>query len=113
MSEYYVPPVPQKLGNPSLDPPMTVRVHPDDDPRSPSARRAIRTTANGPSWHGVTGAPHAAYRSSDVATWPVQHPIVYGTVYRHAAAADARGSSSQVLDGGDAEGDRPFRAGAS
>ncbi len=39
-------------------------------------------------WLVVTcrwGSDEGALMSSDVATWPVQHPIVYCTAFRHAA----------------------------
>lgn len=92
--DLYAPPAPPKLGDPSTDPPMVVRVHPDDDPHSPGARRVIRSSAlRLAPWVMVTGAgPGVApfLMHDEVRTWPVQHPLVYGTAFRHAAAADAR-----------------------
>lgn len=101
-SDFYVKATPPKLGDPALDPPMTVRVHPDDDPRSPDARRVIRTARPLPqdAWAMVTGVgPFVWHRHHEVADWSVQHPVVYGTVFRHAAAADAREQTSGQLAG--------------
>jgi hypothetical protein len=84
VSDFYGPAAPVDLGDPRTDPPMTVRVHPDDDPRSPDARRVIRT--DNPWYVRVTGLLGGDGRyPSAVATWPVQHWLVVATAFRHAA----------------------------
>ena len=88
MSDFYGPAAPADLGDPATDPPMTCRVHPDDDPRSASARRVIRTDSDLPqdAWVMVTGVgPFRWHYHENVADWPVQHPLVYCTAFRHAA----------------------------
>jgi hypothetical protein len=64
---------PAELGDPATDRPLTYRVHPDDDPRDPNARRAVRLAQrpNGWPWVYVTG-PDAGYliEHADVADWP-------------------------------------------
>lgn len=68
----------RNLPDASYDPVGTVRVHPDDDPRDPHARRRIRTSLRMCPWAWLTGAKsevqevfqqwdHALVRS-----WPVQ-----------------------------------------
>jgi hypothetical protein len=86
VSDFYGPAGPVDLGDPATDPPMVVRVHPDDDPRSPDARRVIRADTGW--WLVVTcrwGVDEGALVSSDVADWPVQHPLLYCTAFHHAA----------------------------
>lgn len=77
-------------GDPATDPPMTVRVHPDDDPHDPAARRAVRISGRSEAWPwvNVTGED-AGYliEHRDVADWPITHPIVYCTAFRHAIRA--------------------------
>jgi hypothetical protein len=106
--EFYAPREPEPLGDPTTDPPMTVRVHPDDDPYSPTARRVIRTDAR--QWVLVTGP--GVGRHDGVATWPVQHPLVWATAYRHAEAAKVRRLSPAAELAGDditGAGDNLFR----
>ena len=86
VSDFYGPAAPADLGDPATDPPMTVRVHPDDDPRSPAARRAVRTDDGW--WIVATAGGQCMPRMrapQTVADWPVQHPLVYCTAFRHAA----------------------------
>lgn len=86
MSDFYGPAGPMDLGDPATDPPMTVRVCPEDDPRSPDARRAIRTDSDAWPWLRVTGGmPGMGYYAHELATWPVQHPLLYCTAFHHAA----------------------------
>jgi hypothetical protein len=89
VSDFYGPVGPVDLGDPATDPPMTVRVHPDDDPRSRSARRVIRVDdLGGVRWVQVTGPPPGTERwrtDRAVADWPVQHPLLYCTAFHHAA----------------------------
>lgn len=113
--EFYGPAVREvDLGDPTTDRLLTIRVHPDDDPHSREARRAVRSAALGWSapWIIVTGEPARALTHDDVATWPPQHWLVacHGARDR---ALDERGpaapSPPPLLDGSDTEGDRPFR----
>jgi hypothetical protein len=98
VTEFYDEREPERLGDPALDPPMTVRVHPDDDPFDPAARRVIKTDDPDPEpWQLVTGYAHGFahpldtwYADAHVVRWPVTHPIQYTTAHRHAAADDAR-----------------------
>ncbi|MFC5996914.1 hypothetical protein ACFQE5_22140 [Pseudonocardia hispaniensis] len=80
-------PARDQCGDPTQDPPMVVRVHPDDDPRDPEARRVIRITDPGRwVWLQVTGTGRfVTYQHRDVAGWPIQHPIVYAATFRHAS----------------------------
>lgn len=82
------------LGDPALDPPFTVRRHPDDDPRDRHARRAIRL-ATSEAWALVTGAPpvflgYPVVLPEEVASWPVEHFSRYAPVFRLASADTAR-----------------------
>jgi len=48
-------------GHPADDLPLTIRVHPDDDPYSPAARRYIRDDSDKQPWQPILGWPrHAA-----------------------------------------------------
>lgn len=109
----YAGPSVAQLGDPATDPPMTVRVHPDDDPMSPAARRVIRTDDPTWAWVVVTGyVPDMAFLPhEDVATWPITPPVRYCAAYRHASLADERRrvGAAQPLDGADAEGAAPFK----
>lgn len=104
------------LGDPALDPPLTIRVHPDDDPRDPAARRVIKTdlpSSGAPDepWLVVIGTDlHRGMLlmgNEDVVTWPRQHWLVAATVFRHAEHA-ARPAA--MLDGSDVAA-TPFRIG--
>lgn len=109
MSEFYGERVAPELGDPRTDPPMVVRVHPDDDPRDPAARRAVATDV-GHVWFWVTGRPTGRPETliaHQLADWPVTHPIVYCTAHRH--AAHAASTPALELDGSDAEGAAPFK----
>lgn len=110
MTEFYDKPAAAPLGDPAADRPMTVRVHPDDDPRDPKARRAIRVAGVHPwPWVQVTGVAWEEdcedgmwWTDDEVATWPVTHPIQYCTAFRHAAASAAReGRTAQPAERGD------------
>lgn len=93
------------LGDPAQDPPMTVRVHPDDDPADQDARRVIRTADVSPTglWILVTGdwGVGNGHYHADVADWPVQYPIRYCATYRHAAAEAQRRGQVRSDERGD------------
>lgn len=124
MSDYYAEPEPEPLGDPALDPPMTVRHHPDDNPRDPKARRVIRSdqgvgrNPGNAGWTIITGDRHwfsglrAGLYHHEVADWPVSHGFLYSVAFRHAEAAAARrGDHAQAADRGDMDLDA-FRGGA-
>lgn len=106
------------LGDPALDPPLSIRVHPDDDPRDPQARRVVRGGAG--AWVQVTGelatvAMLGWVTTDEVASWPRQHWLVAATVFGHAVHADPRAGqpadqTAAELDGSDVAG-TPFRMG--
>ncbi|GGI83762.1 hypothetical protein GCM10011581_21220 [Saccharopolyspora subtropica] len=90
---------------PATDPTGTVRVHPDDDPADPAARRFIRTIDGG--WSSLThppGSAPAAVPSDAVRGWPRQpladlalrlgHPD--GRIRSRGRAAEARAGSAAV-----------------
>lgn len=68
---------PELHGDPAADRPMTLRVHPDDDPRAADARRAVRTNRRHPEWLQVTGPPVFPFgRSAMVRHWRPHHWLV-------------------------------------
>lgn len=102
------------LGDPALDPPLTIRVHPDDDPRDSEARRVARAAPSSLTdlapWICLTGPRHEidmSFSDSAVVTWPRQHWLVAAAVFRHAEHA-ARPAA--MLDGSDVAA-TPFRMG--
>lgn len=108
MSEFYGEKGSEPLGNPADDPVMVVRIHPADDPMSPSARRVIRAgyaTGVVPArpWVPVSGASRVnGYAHEDVKEWPVTYPIHYTTAFRHERAHESRrGNVNQTDDRGD------------
>ncbi|HEY8590207.1 MAG TPA: hypothetical protein VIL55_11710 [Naasia sp.] len=78
------------LGDPALDPPMTVRVERWEDRMRDDVRRAVRTSADLPPWI-VVAAPESDslitfnvgdYLSHyDVRTWPVCPAVVNEAAY--------------------------------
>ncbi|MGD9991121.1 hypothetical protein [Pseudonocardia sp.] len=73
------------LGDPATDLPLTLRVHPDDDPMDPHARRVIRADSDGEDnyhWMQVTG-PDALEHWEDVgvADWPYTSHTQAGAAY--------------------------------
>jgi hypothetical protein len=94
---------------PELDPAMIVRIHPDDRPTDPGARRVIRHAVAGPAgglhpWIAVTGIwpePEIALLDEDVADWPIQHPIDYCAALRHTSTAEERGRRGPERPDGD------------
>lgn len=94
MSEFYDDGKQVTLGDPSTDPPLTVRIEPGRHWRDHEARRAILTTVGWGRrpWLQVTGMERddgsVLLTHAEVASWPVQHPIEYGAAFRHAVLAD-------------------------
>lgn len=86
MSEFYAAPVnPPRLGDPALDPPMTVRVERWEDRMRTDVRRAIKTD-DGPRYTwliAVGGAGEVGEFLSDdeVATWPICPAVVNQAAY--------------------------------
>ncbi|MER7078150.1 MULTISPECIES: hypothetical protein [Bacteria] len=82
---------------PSADPIGTVRVHPDDAPDDPNARRVIRLDGarfDDPdaSWFELSAAENGGgdgYGSSQVASWPRQPLADVGRVMGHPAVREA------------------------
>lgn len=105
-AQYAGPTAPQ-LGNPAEDPPLTIRVHPDDDPKSPDARRVVKTDRPGGGlWLQLTGPTGGAIgfgcHHETVAGWPVQHWLLAATTYGHAAAEERRrAQAEQAIERGD------------
>lgn len=95
VSEFYAPRAARDLGDPALDPPMTVRVHRGEDRTvrySPDARRAVRTTSDTEPWVLVTGSGGVGgwLSHGDVQDWPVAHWLVCETAFaRHAPSRPA------------------------
>lgn len=78
-----------EISLPEFDPPSTVRVHPDDDPADPGARRVVRVKIGGPAgwmrWVAMTGIwPDGQVFANhvDVTGWPIQHPLGYTAALR-------------------------------
>ena len=77
---------PPPVGEPSRDRVGTVRVHPDDNPNDPGARRRIRVdTVGDMPWRPITGYVTGARSEYDaeVAGWQVQDLIDLGRVLGH------------------------------
>ncbi|GAB3429929.1 hypothetical protein [Actinophytocola sediminis] len=58
-----------------MDPVLTVRVHPADDPASPTARRVVRTNRSSHPWLVLTAPsldPRLSRTDAEVRAWPVQ-----------------------------------------
>jgi hypothetical protein len=81
------------LGDPATDPPLTYRVHPDDDPRDPNARRVMKVESTRAGlrtwpWAQVTGpaieTPALNGNSSNtmVATWPYTNHTLASAAFR-------------------------------
>jgi hypothetical protein len=73
MTEFRDKARPAELGDPATDRPLTYRVHPDDDPRDPNARRIVKTDDIEPAWVPVTGCDvlgEVWLGCCDVADWP-------------------------------------------
>lgn len=71
------------MTDPRLDPLLTIRIHPDDLPTDPGARRVIRHALAGPGvpprpWLVISGIwpwPVIALHHREVHDWPVQRDI--------------------------------------
>lgn len=102
------------LGDPALDPPMTCRVHPDDDPHDPAARRVIRISGRAGAWPwvNVTGED-AGYglEHCHVAEWPMQHWLLVMAAFRHAELAGHGQPAADPATLTPDESARLFRAG--
>lgn len=121
-SEFSATPRGPEMGHPETDPPMVVRVESWAERYGRGTRRAVRlggVGGRGPwPWLVVTGGGEwssGVLTHDEVRGWPVAPPVTYTAAFRHeeVAAAQRRaagGVAAPVLDGGDAEGDRPFRA---
>lgn len=81
------------LGDPATDSPLTYRVHPDDDPRDPQARRVMKVESTRAGlrtwpWAQVTGpaieTPALNGNSSNtmVATWPYTNHALASAAFR-------------------------------
>ena len=84
VGEFYGPAAETSLGDPATDPVLTVRVSPPDtqvrrlDLDTPRAVKVDQWT-----WVVTgTGDPGHFVHGSQVATWPVEHPISYGAAQR-------------------------------
>lgn len=73
------------LGDPATDLPLTLRVHPDDDPMDPQARRVVKTSdRDGCAWLPVTDSSPIALRwldDAEVASWPYTSGTVAGAAF--------------------------------
>lgn len=117
--EFYGPARTADLGDPALDPPMTVRVRGAEDRASryaADAWRAVRTTRLGTrAWLLVAGPSDEEWliggwlHDDEVRTWPVVHSTVNSAAFRLAAGHQA-GHGEQVHERGDLDVDA-FRGG--
>lgn len=94
VSEFYAPRAAPDLGDPALDPPMTVRVHRGEDRAvrySPDALRAVKTSER--TWLLVAGDTDDIGETrldDDVRGWPVVHWLICETAFaRHTPATPA------------------------
>lgn len=78
-----------ELGDPATDRPLTYRVHPDDDPRDPGARRVVRDDDNAAPWYLVTGPRERVddlltyfLTNEDVADWPYTNHALAAAAFR-------------------------------
>lgn len=99
MTEFRDKAWPAGLGDPATDEVLTLRVHPDDHPFDPEARRAIKSSDSWLApWYGITGPAGVVledYAHDEVATWPLTNFVVAGA----AMAADAPHRRFTVGDG--------------
>ncbi|SDQ22920.1 hypothetical protein [Actinopolyspora saharensis] len=77
--------------DPTLDPAGTVRMHPDDRPDDPTARRVIKT-ADG-RWCALTHPQHATIpeEPEELGAWPAQPLTHLGLVLSRATRTTSRG----------------------
>jgi len=77
---------PAELGDPATDRPLTLRVHPDDDPRDPNSRRVIKNDdTDGCAWCLVTGEGEGWDRymlDEQVMHWPYTNHALASAAFR-------------------------------
>lgn len=103
-AEFYAEPNPPELGDPTLDPPMTVRVQDWSQRLDPTARRVIRVARPHPwPWDQVTGATirDLGLADHEVRDWPIAPPITYTAAFRHEITRQAQRAATPAPLAGD------------